>query len=130
MRGGRPFEVINDHETGVSRVVEGQDPLSLLKAAESGLNALCLARLLYDTQKPANAQREKARRILEKLVAEGDAKITSQKPGKPSVYQAMSRDLVLWQGRWVAVHILRDGQRRPWRAVPLTEGRGQPVRRN
>ncbi|MFI5638305.1 hypothetical protein ACIA8H_12910 [Streptomyces goshikiensis] len=34
----------------------------------------------------------------------------------------LSRDLALWQGRWVAVHILRDGQRRPWRAVPVSDG--------
>ncbi|RST00350.1 helicase DnaB [Streptomyces sp. WAC07149] len=70
-----PLEIVHDHDTGLSRVSEGQDPLSLLKAAESGLTALCMARLLYDTEKPDSAQKAKARRILDKLVEEGHAKV-------------------------------------------------------
>ncbi|WP_405832460.1 hypothetical protein [Streptomyces sp. NBC_00105] len=36
---------------------------------------------------------------------------------------SLSRDLAVWQGRWAAVRILRDGRRRPWRAVALDSGR-------
>ncbi|MFC9296942.1 hypothetical protein ACFTWH_08465 [Streptomyces sp. NPDC057011] len=35
---------------------------------------------------------------------------------------ALSRDLEMWAGRWIAVRILRDGKRRPWRAMPVTDG--------
>lgn len=84
-----PFEIVHDHDTGLSRVVEGQDPLSLLRVAENGLNALCMARLLYDTEKPTNAQREKARRVLEKLVDQGEAKVITQGAKKTAVYHAM-----------------------------------------
>lgn len=83
-----PLEIVHDHDTGLSRVVEGQDPLSLLRAAGDGLNALFMAGLLYDTEKPSNAQREKARRVLDKLVDQGDARVENKGSGKTAIYHA------------------------------------------
>ncbi|MDX3634809.1 AAA family ATPase [Streptomyces europaeiscabiei] len=75
-----PFMVLHDHAIGVSSVQGQVDLLALLRASgPGGVTPLDAAREIFETgaKRPTDAEREKARRKLEKLVNEGMA--TSQK---------------------------------------------------
>lgn len=64
-----PLKVLLDFETGLVEVLEGSDPLAVLRAAPNGLSALEAARLLYaDVDKPAEMR---AKRQLVRLESQG-----------------------------------------------------------
>jgi hypothetical protein len=68
-----PFQVVHDHPTGVSSVMHTVDIFELVKASgPEGLTAARAAEAMYsEGKKPSLAQKEKARRRLDKLVEEG-----------------------------------------------------------
>ena len=63
-----PLRIIHDHAVGSSRVVDGADLLALTREPVSAVD---VARALYGTEKPTANEREKARRKLDRGVAEG-----------------------------------------------------------
>ncbi|QLQ10955.1 MAG: AAA family ATPase [Nocardioidaceae bacterium] len=62
-----PLKVIHDHDTGRSQVWQGADLLAAVQAAPGGLTALEAAGLIFESEQPSAAEREKARRRLDKL---------------------------------------------------------------
>jgi hypothetical protein len=70
-----PLKVIHDHEAGRSTVWHAVDLLTLA-CRSGGLSALDAAQALFDVDKPSHAQKEKARRRLEKQEREGLLVIT------------------------------------------------------
>lgn len=79
-----PFQVVHDHETGTSTVMQTTDIFELVKAGgPEGLTAARAAESLFETKKPTRAQVEKARRRLEKLCTAGHL-IRHEGPSKTS----------------------------------------------
>ena len=66
-----PFRVLYDFETGGATIHHGTDLLSLVRASSRGLTARDAAAAVYDSDKPTPAEKERARRSLEALVAKG-----------------------------------------------------------
>ncbi len=66
-----PFRVMIDHERGSVHVHDGGDPLAILSHSLRPMAARDVARDLFGTAKPTDAEVEKARRRLERLCAEG-----------------------------------------------------------
>lgn len=64
-----PIQVIHDTGTGAVGVLEGGDVLDILLAGPRTASEVAVA--LYGALKPSNAQIEKARRKIQKLVAKG-----------------------------------------------------------
>lgn len=72
-----PLKVIHDADEGRSSIWHSADLLAAVLASPGGMTALDAARVLFDTDKPTPAEKEKARRRLYKLpgiavVDEGD----------------------------------------------------------
>jgi len=65
-----PLKVVHDHTVGRSSVWHAADLVEAARAA-GGLTAVDAARVLFDAEKPTAAEREKARRRLEKLTSAG-----------------------------------------------------------
>jgi replicative DNA helicase len=63
-----PLRVIIDHDLGTVDVHEGGDPLAILRSAGTPLGAKDVARVLFSSRTPTDAEVEKARRRLERLV--------------------------------------------------------------
>lgn len=82
-----PLKIEHDHAAGISRIVDGSDPLALLRSSPHGITATDLAAMLHDTEKPTANQKEKARRKLERLCSDGLAVLLGEVPaphgGKP-----------------------------------------------
>lgn len=88
-----PFDVLHDHKTGLSTVHRHADLAQLAAHAPAGLTVPDAARLLFETRSPTAAQREKARRQLERLVASGRLLRAKGRPGgadgsSPDTYHA------------------------------------------
>ena len=67
-----PFKINHDHAAGTSAVSHGTDIIDRVRrAGVQGLLASNAAAVLYDTNKPTDAQTEKARRLLRKKVEAG-----------------------------------------------------------
>ncbi|TKA11822.1 AAA family ATPase [Actinacidiphila oryziradicis] len=67
-----PFNVIHDHASGVSSVQNTADLIELARyGGPEGLSAARAAEAIFDTKTPTAAQKEKARRRLDKLVGSG-----------------------------------------------------------
>jgi replicative DNA helicase len=66
-----PLDVLHDHKDGTSAVHRDPDLVKLAAASPAGLTAPEAAKLLFESGKPSNAQIEKARRRLDKLVNQG-----------------------------------------------------------
>lgn len=66
-----PFRVVHDHDRGTSEVERQVDPLTMASRTTNGITALFFAECLFETQKPSRAQKEKARRVLEKHCVTG-----------------------------------------------------------
>lgn len=69
-----PLRVIIDHDSGSVDTYEGGDALTILRSAGSPMGAKDVARVLFTTSNPSDAEVEKARRRLEKLVPRGLAR--------------------------------------------------------
>lgn len=73
-----PWTLLHDHDHGTTTVQHGADPFALLHAqGQNGATAKDFARLLFAAEAPKQAQVEKARRKLERLVSAGMAKCVS-----------------------------------------------------
>lgn len=66
-----PLQVVHDHDTGRSSVWEQVDLLVLASATPGGITAAQAAQAMFDVEKETPAQRQKARRKLERLAREG-----------------------------------------------------------
>lgn len=67
-----PWKLQHDHDGGVTTRFVGNDILEIVAAAGwAGLSAKDVAKTMYDAEKPTPSQVEKARRQLEKRVADG-----------------------------------------------------------
>lgn len=91
-----PYKVIHDQIAGTSAILQGTDLLDLVRArGAEGLNAIDAAKALFEKPAPAAAEREKARRKLEKLV---EQKLLVRRSGatttSPAVYFLAVRDAV------------------------------------
>jgi replicative DNA helicase len=66
-----PLRVLIDHELGEVEVHDGGDPLAILRAASSPMAAKDVARVLFSSDRPTDAEIEKARRRCDRLVGLG-----------------------------------------------------------
>lgn len=66
-----PLQIVHDHTIGRSTVWHSADLVSVALACPDGLSAVEAACALFDTEKPSAAEREKARRKLERLASDG-----------------------------------------------------------
>ncbi|CAN5874013.1 hypothetical protein BH23ACT5_BH23ACT5_09920 [soil metagenome] len=63
-----PMSISFNFDTGEVSAVEGTDLLAIVNAARGGITANDAARLLYQTDKPTRAEKERARRKLDSLL--------------------------------------------------------------
>jgi hypothetical protein len=85
-----PFKIIHDHDTGRSKIWHSVD-LVLLAKQPGGLTAVAAAMAIFDTDKPPQTKRIRARRRLDKLTGHGFLKITQQgdaATNKPKIWAA------------------------------------------
>ena len=69
-----PWRLMHDHGRGTTAIFHGVDLIQTVAAAgSSGVTASAVASLLFDTEKPSEAQKQKARTRLDKLVDQGYA---------------------------------------------------------
>lgn len=73
-----PLKVEHNHTTGTSHVLDGLDPLTLLRSSPSGMTASDLAGLLHNTKKPSENQKEASRRKLTNLCRDGYAEVLEE----------------------------------------------------
>lgn len=66
-----PLKVVHDHDLGRSSIWHAADILVVVAAMTMGATAVDVARALFETDQPSPAEREKARRRLEKKTSEG-----------------------------------------------------------
>jgi hypothetical protein len=67
-----PLHLSHDHDSGTTEIVHGTDLFELVRrSGADGLTALDAAKALFETNTPTKAQKEKARRKLDKLVDTG-----------------------------------------------------------
>jgi hypothetical protein len=66
-----PFDLAIDQDLGAVEVVEGTDLLAVLRSARAGMTADDAARALFGTSNPTKAERERARRRLERYCSRG-----------------------------------------------------------
>lgn len=67
-----PFDVLHDHDAGLSTVAHEPNPIELARlSGPEGLTVLDAAKQLFGEARPTSAQKEKARRRLESLATSG-----------------------------------------------------------
>lgn len=66
-----PLKLVHDHSSGSTALYEQFDPAAYVSAADDGVTAVDVARRMFDTDKPTPSQKEKARRRLDRLAADG-----------------------------------------------------------
>lgn len=81
-----PLKVCHDHRTGRSSVWHTADLVQTARASTTGVTAVDAARVLFDKDKPTPAERQKARRRLEKLTESGHLRVLDE--GSRSASQA------------------------------------------
>jgi hypothetical protein len=83
-----PFQIVHDHASGMSAVRHSVDLLDMARiGGVHGLTALAAAEAMFETKKATPAQKEKARRRLERLVSSGHlARIDGKSKGDPARY--------------------------------------------
>ncbi|MEV0749504.1 AAA family ATPase [Streptomyces sp. RTGN2] len=80
-----PVDLIHDHEAGVSTLADQADLIAVARARV--LTAHDAARLLFDTDKPTKAEKEKARRKLDAYVKTGQLRaVGGDVPGQATTY--------------------------------------------
>lgn len=90
-----PLKIEHDHDAGRSTVNRGTDLLAYLRGrGRMGTTVEAAARLVFDKTTPSENDRKKARRKLDRLVAEGKATVDKADPGgpkgtAPAVYRAL-----------------------------------------
>lgn len=69
-----PWRLMHDHDGGTTSIFHGTDLLAIMASAGStGVTPTDVARQLFETEKPTDSEKEKARRQLQKLVDQGHA---------------------------------------------------------
>ncbi|WP_405436681.1 bifunctional DNA primase/polymerase [Streptomyces avidinii] len=83
-----PFHLVHDHEAGTTDVQHAADLLDMARrGGVHGVTAMAAAEALFETKKASPAQREKARRRLDKLARSGLlTRVDSSTPGEPARY--------------------------------------------
>ncbi|HSX67223.1 AAA family ATPase [Nocardioides sp.] len=83
-----PLRLLHDHSAGRTAIFHSVDLLKLAAASPAGLTARDAAAALFETEEPTDAQREKARRRLEKHHKDGHMhrKDGDQKANIPTRY--------------------------------------------
>lgn len=81
-----PFQLVHDHPAGVTTVQHSADLLELARlGGVHGVTATVAAEAINETKKVTAAQREKARRRLDKLATAGQlVRVDPSKPGEPA----------------------------------------------
>jgi hypothetical protein len=81
-----PLQLIHEHQSGVTTVRHSADLVDMARiGGVHGLTAAAAAEAMFETKKPTPAQREKARRKLDKLVAQKLlVKVNSAAPNDPA----------------------------------------------
>jgi replicative DNA helicase len=76
-----PMRLLHDHERGRTIILDGVDLLEIARrSSEEGLTAERAAGLMFETEAPSPNQVEKARRRLQRLVAEGLVQREGERP--------------------------------------------------
>ncbi|MFG2871000.1 AAA family ATPase [Streptomyces sp. NPDC048338] len=88
-----PLHLTHDHTAGVTRVTQTTDLLEMARVAGSeGLTALAAAEALFEVKNPTRAQKEKARRKLEKHASAGElTRVEPAYPGGSASYYPVSQ---------------------------------------
>jgi hypothetical protein len=73
-----PFQVLHDHTWGRSTVWQQVDLVRLASAMPEGITAVQAAQAMFEVDKPSRAEREKARRRLDRFVSEGLMRVVDQ----------------------------------------------------
>lgn len=81
-----PVSIVHDHETGTTRLHEPTDLATIAATRPEGLSVEEAAKALFGTAEPDRNQREKARRRLDKLTADGPLAKHPAAPGRPAYY--------------------------------------------
>ncbi|MBT2391639.1 bifunctional DNA primase/polymerase [Streptomyces sp. ISL-1] len=83
-----PFHLVHDHAAGTTAVQHAADLLEMARfGGVHGITAIAAAEAIFETKKVTPAQKEKARRKLDKLVKSGLlARIDPTAPGDPARY--------------------------------------------
>ncbi|MFE9481458.1 bifunctional DNA primase/polymerase [Streptomyces spororaveus] len=83
-----PFHLVHDHEAGTTDVQHAADLLDMARrGGVHGVTAAAAAEVMFESKKISPAQREKARRRLEKLTRSGHlTRVDSSSPGEPARY--------------------------------------------
>ncbi|MFD0003543.1 AAA family ATPase [Streptomyces sp. NPDC127178] len=83
-----PFNIEHDHERGVSRIVDEVDLVTLARqSGTAGLSARIAAQRVFDKDNPSRAEKEKARRRLDRLVKSGQlCRVDTDDPSRPATY--------------------------------------------
>lgn len=82
-----PFHVVHDHETGLSEVQESIDLVAMIvRSGTRGVTAPEYAVAIFGVVKPTRAQKEKARRRLDRKVGERLLSRVEGTPGEASRY--------------------------------------------
>jgi len=87
-----PLQIEIDHLAGTVGVGQHGDLIGILRQSSDGLAAFDAAKVLYDTTKPTAAQKERARRALNRLTDAGRARLDpgSGRGGEPLRWYAIS----------------------------------------
>lgn len=90
-----PFQLSHDHAAGTTSVMQAADLLELVRrSGPDGINATQAAEHVFETKKPTAAEKEKARRRLEKLVkAELLVRLEPVFNGLPATYHLAAKEL-------------------------------------
>ena len=79
-----PFRVVHDHDRGTSEVEHSVDVFALIRRSGiNGITAIEYAAALFEKPSPDRAQKEKARRLLDKKVTEHYLTRVGGEPGGP-----------------------------------------------
>ncbi|MEW2610239.1 AAA family ATPase [Streptomyces sp. NPDC047880] len=89
-----PLQLVHDHGAGTTRVRHAADLLEMARlGGVHGVTAAAAAEAVFETKKPTAAQREKARRRLDKLVTSGHlVRVEPAAPGDPARYYQAHAD--------------------------------------
>lgn len=82
-----PWTIRMDFDLGYSTVEEEANPLKIVASAGRGASVNLVARVMYKTEEPTKNEQEKARRRLDKLVAQGlihREEVPTEGGGKPT----------------------------------------------
>ncbi|MGW7440609.1 AAA family ATPase [Streptomyces sp. NPDC054849] len=90
-----PFQLVHDHAAGTTNVMQGIDLLELVRrSGPEGVTTTAAAEHIFETRKPTAAEKEKARRRLEKLVkAELLTRIEPMFTGLSATYHLAAKEL-------------------------------------